>query len=692
MLWGGLYRVPREFIPCWKAFFFGLCCVTRSIMTQSLLMGALCSDIPNISLSKILPLHKIFVPLPCNPKGKQDILLNNLSIAIRVNEQNFQYWDCTPKGRRLPIFESGLWRAERCMANVCASFIRNNLKQKDMKRNLLLLLMALLPMATLITITSCGDDDEIVQPPVNNNSNNGSNTDDNGSGDNNGDNSDSDNNGQEVPDIVVVVNEDGTTSNGSIFSAIDDKNFYIDYIKYTVEEGHLVVSGYDKTGFKGVANIITRLTYKGNTYEVFTIGKEAFKFCSNLTSVTIPNNVTSIGEWAFDSCKSLFSVTMPSSVTSIGEYAFYLCNRLTSVTIGNGVTSIGDYAFEGCTSLTSVIIGNSVTSIGRCAFRDCTSLTSIHISDLASWCNISFSGFTSNPLYYAHHLYVKSKEITDLVIPEGVTSISDDAFSSNALTSVSIPNSVTSIGPETFYDCWFVKNKFINNSTLTDSNNWGATLCDIETSEGLLITDNTVFRCRPWATSITIPNNVTSIGNSAFRNCTSLISVTIPNSVTSIGFSAFLGCSELTSITIPNSVTSIGGSAFSNCSSLTAMTIPNCVTSIGDHAFYGCSGLTSVNIPNSVTSIGYAVFCDCSNLTTVTIGCSVTSIGNYAFYGCSSLTSVKVKATTPPTVDYSTFSNRSNKTLYVPLGCKAAYQADWFWQGFKSIIETEMED
>ena len=128
-----------------------------------------------------------------------------------------------------------------------------------------------------------------------------------------------------VADIHVVVNEDGTTSNGSLFSAIDDKNFYVDYIKYTVEEGHVVVTGYDKTGFKGVANIVARITYKGNAYEVLKIGDSLFKGCNSLTSVTIPSNVTSIGSSAFYGCSSLTSVKIPSNVTSIGSSAFYGC-------------------------------------------------------------------------------------------------------------------------------------------------------------------------------------------------------------------------------------------------------------------------------------------------------------------------------------------------------------------------------
>ena len=140
-------------------------------------------------------------------------------------------------------------------------------------------------------------------------------------------------------------------------------------------------------------------------------------------------------------------------------------------------------------------------------------------------------------------------------------------------------------------------------------------------------------------TSVTIPNSVKSIGDSAFRSC-GLTSITIPNSVKSIGDYAFDSCSSLTSVTIPNSVTSIGASAFYSCSNLESVTIPNSVTSIGDYAFEGCTNLTSVTIPNSVTSIGEAAFSYCSNLTSVTIPNSVTKIESWAFYECEKLKDV----------------------------------------------------
>ncbi len=148
-----------------------------------------------------------------------------------------------------------------------------------------------------------------------------------------------------------------------------------------------------------------------------------------------------------------------------------------------------------------------------------------------------------------------------------------------------------------------------------------------------------------WCTSlqsVTIPDSVTSIDESAFSWCTSLQSVIIPDSVTSIGDRAFWGCTSLQSVIIPDSVTSIGNKAFSDCKSLQSVTIPDSVTSISDSAFSGCSSLQSVTIPDSVTSIGRRAFSKCSSLQSVTIPDSVTSIGRWAFLKCSSLQSVTI--------------------------------------------------
>lgn len=141
------------------------------------------------------------------------------------------------------------------------------------------------------------------------------------------------------------------------------------------------------------------------------------------------------------------------SVTSIGRRAFY-CSGMTSVTIPNSLTSIGREAFYNCSCLTSITIPSSVKSIESGAFNLCEGLTSVSISDIVAWCNITFGNLFSNPLYYAHHLFINGEEVKDLVFPNNMKSIGNYAFDScGGLTSVTIPNSVTTIGEYAFYNC-----------------------------------------------------------------------------------------------------------------------------------------------------------------------------------------------------------------------------------------------
>ena len=354
------------------------------------------------------------------------------------------------------------------------------------------------------------------------------------------------------------------------------------------------------------------------------IGDYAFWGCEALTSIFIPNSVTSIGRGAFNDCSGLTSVTIPNSVTSIGDWAFAFCSGLTSVTISNSVTRIGDNAFNRCLGLSSINIPNSVTSIGESAFNGCTSLKSVHITDLKSWCEISFGVLNANPLIYANHLYLNGKEVENLVIPNGITEIRGEAFSGcKGLTSITIPNSVTSIERGAFGDC------------------------------SALI-------------SVTIPNSVTSIGVGAFAGCKGLTSITIPSSVSSIEKRTFYGCYSLTSIAIPNSVTSIGECAFQDCKGLISITIPNSVTAIESYAFKNCSALTNITIPNSVTSIGKETFKFCSGLTSIT--CEATIPPN-----CDKNCFDNIDKSIP---------------VFVPVNCVEKYKAANSWKVFTNIIDN----
>ena len=448
---------------------------------------------------------------------------------------------------------------------------------------------------------------------------------------------------------------------------------------------------------------------------VMSIGIGAFDYCSGLTSVTIPASVTNIGGVAFRSCSGLKSITIPSSVTSIGIDAFDRCSGLTNVYV-----SIGDVdrIKRFMTGSGFDVSGVSFIEVSRVAFVANAENVNVRgryvtlgheVGELpyilrdgylfAGWWTDPVDGtlitastiVTGNLNCYAHWIPVSDTDpkwtidadgvltgvedfngCTDVVIPPGVTSIGNGAFSGcSRLTSVTIPYSVTSIGEGAFKDCAGLTTFIVDAANVK-----------YKSVEGLLLSkDGTTLIAGVNKSEVVVPDSVTSIKPYAFAGCNKLASVTIPNSVTRIGSSAFSGCSELAEITLPFIGESRGGTGSTSLfgyifgvlpytggiqtcqvyasnsstspypdpymysavyyipSTLKNVTISD-ETVLGYGVFYGCSGLTSVTIPDSVTSVGERAFCGCSGLTSVTIPDSVTNIGDSAFSGCSGLESM----------------------------------------------------
>ena len=312
---------------------------------------------------------------------------------------------------------------------------------------------------------------------------------------------------------LVVASMNNFSSAPNIDIEVFPKEIEIEGLIYKINETHSArITGYDHYANIRDITIPTSISFNGKDIPVTGIDIEAFRGCTSLKSINIPNSITYIGSYAFGGCNNLTSVTINNSITYISTGTFDGCSSLTSIEIPNSVTLIGDNAFRGCSSLTSIDIPNSVYSIGRYAFGNCSRLTSINI-------------------------------------PNSVTSIGSSAFySCSGLTSVTIPNSITSIGESVFSNCSSLTEVIIPSSV---------------THIGLY-----AFSYCSNLTSINIPNSVTRIDKHAFASCTSLTSITIPNSVTNIGEYAFDGCGNVISVTIGESVSNIGQCAFNGCNSI----------------------------------------------------------------------------------------------------------------------------
>jgi len=454
---------------------------------------------------------------------------------------------------------------------------------------------------------------------------------------------------------------------------------------------------------------------------VKSIRPSAFAKCRGLTSVVIPGSCSSIDAEAFSECSGLTEVTIPNGVKSIGGFAFAGLKGLTNVAIPDSVTYIAQYPFAGCV-LASIDVAPSnpaYEQIDGVLFDKQRKMLVAYPSAREGEYAIP-----SGTLLIGDGAFAWCGNLTAVTIPDSVTYIGDGAFGNcSSLTSVIVPNSVTHIGRAAFSGCKNLTSATIPAGLIkrAEEVSFGKDV-SLVVATGERIDDTGKWRYAPTGDGamlisyagelpsgdLLIPGEVdgytiTGIGGDAFRQNllgpTTLTSVTIPDSVKYIGDSAFFGCSEMTGVALPDNLVTIGDNAFSECTKLTDLILPDTVKSVGrdsfdsqnlilrvspgnpvyavvdgalidklqntlitctrtirgeyaipdgtfrieDHAFDRCYDLKGVTIPASVVHIGDAAFSRCG-LTDVIIPDGVISLGDSVFNGCSFLTRCSIPA------------------------------------------------
>lgn len=430
------------------------------------------------------------------------------------------------------------------------------------------------------------------------------------------------------------------------------------------------------------------------------IGEHMFNGCVELTSITLPDSVTSIGKCAFYECAKLKTAEFGAELKEIGDSAFYNCKNLTSAPLNEGLTNIGTSAFENCASFTEVIIPSTLDALGSRAFAGCKSIAKLEIKNGlttiendAFYDNNKLSEVTlADSIRTICDRAFQNSCITELTLPQGVVSIGESAFAENkVLRSAVIPQSLTSIGAYAFSGCnrlflvynlgslnivpnsyeygAVAQNALVVATSLSDAEyadvgkvtflrhktDWRAVWCDENanslelksfTHKGEEVTSFSIID-RAFAgnyniKSVTVGSAVSSIGVSAFENCTEIRSISFTDgNLASIGDGAFANCPSINSVNLKlGNLKSIGRYAFAGCGELSSVQLPESLTSLSEGVFSGDKNLKNFFIPSSVTTIGESALNGCSSLEQITLPDGLTYIGPYAFYGCWGIESI----------------------------------------------------
>ena len=403
------------------------------------------------------------------------------------------------------------------------------------------------------------------------------------------------------------------------------------------------------------------ITVDGNSYTVVAIADDVFANCNNLTSVTLNDGLKTIGERAFQDCWKAEFNGIPSTILSIGRSAFINCSGFTRVDIPNGCTSIGREAFAGNYNLNRVEFPNSLTTIDEFAFANCGSLETV-ISRINSPFSIEKSVFCSGWYEDDKGKLIYEPSRATLYVPVNTKSSYQDFDGWKMFADI-----VEGELKEGSFDG-------LNYTYLVGKNTASVVSGDYSSLTSVTIPSTVIFDG--------VSYSVTSIANSAFRNCSNLSSVIFEDGLESIGNNAFQECYSTVFGELPSSLRSIGDFAFNNCNEITDLVIPEGCRSIGNQSFQWCNQLSRLELPSTLSSIG-----------------------EYAFLGCDKLSSVVSRIQEPFAIDDNVFCrtawdeseqktvyNPSRANLYVPEGTTSKYQAIKGWTMFAAIYEGEVHE